>query len=73
MAAMVPTVPGASGDRIFRMTGTDPSIVIPTVMIGQGNKFEIWDEEHWNEQRESWLSMEPGTGPVPVEMESLSL
>lgn len=25
------------------------------VLIGQGNKFELWDEARWNEQREGWL------------------
>lgn len=25
------------------------------VMIGQGNKFEIWDEQLWQKRREEWL------------------
>jgi MraZ protein len=25
------------------------------VLIGQGNKFELWDEARWNELREGWL------------------
>ncbi|HEB97013.1 MAG TPA: transcriptional regulator MraZ [Sedimenticola thiotaurini] len=25
------------------------------VMIGQGRKFELWDEELWNRQRDEWL------------------
>jgi MraZ protein len=25
------------------------------VLIGQGNKFELWDEEAWNRQRDTWL------------------
>ena len=24
-------------------------------MVGQGNKFELWDEEVWNGKREEWL------------------
>ena len=24
-------------------------------VLGQGNKFELWDEEAWNEQRDRWL------------------
>ncbi len=43
------------------------------VMIGQGNKFEIWNEDLWNERREQWLSQQVEQGPLPVEMESLSL
>ncbi|MEK7303841.1 MAG: division/cell wall cluster transcriptional repressor MraZ, partial [Pseudomonadota bacterium] len=26
------------------------------VMIGQGNKFEIWDEAKWNARRAEWLT-----------------
>ncbi len=43
------------------------------VMIGQGNKFEIWNEALWREQREAWLSEDFGSGPLSVEVESLSL
>lgn len=43
------------------------------VMIGQGNKFEIWNDEFWNTRREEWLSQDVEGGPLPVEMESLSL
>lgn len=43
------------------------------VMIGQGNKFEIWNEELWNERREQWLTEDGELGPLPVEMETLSL
>ena len=25
------------------------------MLIGQGSRFELWDELHWNERRESWL------------------
>lgn len=43
------------------------------VMIGQGNKFEIWNEQFWNERREQWLTEDGESGPLPVELESLSL
>lgn len=44
------------------------------VLIGQGNKFEIWNEELWNSRREEWLSQDTeGGGPLSVELESLSL
>lgn len=43
------------------------------VMIGQGNKFEIWDEEAWNARREDWLAEDDAAGPLPAELESLSL
>ena len=43
------------------------------VMIGQGNKFEIWNEPLWHERRDQWLAEDGDGGPLPVEMESLSL
>ena len=41
------------------------------ILIGQGNKFELWDEESWNEKRDSWL--EEDDADLPAELESLSL
>jgi len=44
------------------------------VLIGQGNKFEIWDEGLWNTQRETWLAEEAGKGnEIPDEMKNFSL
>lgn len=43
------------------------------VMIGQGNKFEIWDETQWNTRRAEWLSATDGEGELPDELGSLSL
>jgi len=43
------------------------------VMIGQGNKFEIWDEAQWNTRRAEWLSANDGDGELPDELGSLSL
>jgi MraZ protein len=31
------------------------------VLIGQGKKFEVWDEQSWNDRRESWLEEENET------------
>ncbi len=43
------------------------------VLVGQGAKFELWDEETWNKNREEWLAEEAESGePLPVELESLS-
>lgn len=45
-----------------------------TLLIGQGNKFELWDEERWNERRDSWLTDEEGDElPLSAELESLTL
>ena len=43
------------------------------VLIGQGNKFELWNERTWNERCEEWLAVGEDDGPLSVELESLSL
>ena len=43
------------------------------VLIGQGHKFELWDEANWNEKRDAWLSGDDGQAGLPAELESLSL
>jgi len=44
------------------------------VMIGQGKKFELWDEETWDERSACWLAETTAAdGEVPAELESLSL
>ncbi len=42
------------------------------VLVGQGDKYEIWDEAHWVAQRESLLASEIDESALPVELESLS-
>jgi len=49
--------------------GLDKSIVL----IGQGNKFELWDEALWNERRDGCLAEDDGLEELPAELESLSL
>ncbi|MBT8136907.1 MAG: division/cell wall cluster transcriptional repressor MraZ [Gammaproteobacteria bacterium] len=44
------------------------------ILIGQGNKFELWDQERWNERRDTWLADEESeTGSLPADLETLSL
>lgn len=44
------------------------------VMIGQGNKFEVWDEAHWQGRRDHWLAQSgQGSELLPDEMRTLSL
>ncbi len=44
------------------------------ILIGQGKKFEIWDEETWNESQEEWLAaVQAGDGDLPAALEELSL
>lgn len=44
------------------------------VLIGQGKKFEIWDEQLWNENQQTWLDeADSGEGEIPSALENLSL
>lgn len=44
------------------------------VMIGQGNKFEVWDESLWQSRREQWLADEASKEDgLPDEMKTFSL
>ena len=44
------------------------------ILIGQGNKFELWDETRWSERRDQWLSGGADESlTLPAELESLSL
>ncbi len=44
------------------------------VLIGQGNKFEVWDESLWQSKREQWLAEEASREDgLPDEMKTFSL
>ncbi len=43
------------------------------VLIGQGNRFELWSEGSWEERREQWLTEDDSDQPLPAELETLSL
>ncbi len=44
------------------------------VILGQGNKFEIWNETAWEAQRDEWLeSVGDDSVPTPESLQSLSL
>lgn len=44
------------------------------MLVGQGKKFEIWDETHWQATRSDWIKEGVmGAGPLPPELEALSL
>ncbi|MQM37289.1 Transcriptional regulator MraZ [wastewater metagenome] len=44
-----------------------------TVLIGQGNKFELWDEDEWLRRRDEWLAEASEEEDLPEELEALSL
>ncbi|MDH4125225.1 MAG: division/cell wall cluster transcriptional repressor MraZ [Gammaproteobacteria bacterium] len=41
------------------------------MLIGQGNKFELWDEDAWTEKRDAWLAGNDD-GELPADLESIS-
>jgi len=44
------------------------------MLVGQGKKFELWDEEHWLHRRQIWLEEESsGDSMLPEELKKLSL
>lgn len=43
------------------------------MLIGQGNKFELWNEERWNARRDEWLADGAGElASLTQELETLS-
>lgn len=45
------------------------------MLVGQGKKFELWDETHWQARRDQWLSEESSDSEsgLPDEVKKLSL
>jgi MraZ protein len=45
------------------------------VLVGQGKKFELWDEAHWDKSRSHWLHEESSSADsaLPEEVKSISL
>ncbi len=45
------------------------------VLVGQGKKFELWDETHWTNSRDHWLEEESNgsNSGLPDEVKSISL
>ncbi|MDP9011897.1 MAG: division/cell wall cluster transcriptional repressor MraZ [Pseudomonadota bacterium] len=43
------------------------------MLIGQGVRFELWDEARWNEKRDEWLASEGTGGDLSADLETLSI
>ena len=43
------------------------------VLIGQGNKFELWNADRWEQSREVWLNENSDEDSLPEQLESFSL
>jgi MraZ protein len=43
------------------------------MLIGQGVRFELWDEARWNTRRDEWLASDASAGELPTDFETLSI
>ncbi|MHA7840828.1 MAG: division/cell wall cluster transcriptional repressor MraZ [Gammaproteobacteria bacterium] len=43
------------------------------MLVGQGKKFELWGESHWEEERAKWLSLSFDDGALPEALKQLAL
>lgn len=43
------------------------------VLVGQGKKLELWDEDLWNKNREQWLQETNDVSELSEELQNLSL
>ncbi|NNM61308.1 MAG: division/cell wall cluster transcriptional repressor MraZ [Steroidobacteraceae bacterium] len=48
-------------------------LVRDAMLIGQGMRFELWDEARWDARRDEWLAGEETAGDLPAELETLTL
>ena len=63
-----------SGRILVPATLRDFAMMSKAVMlVGQGNKFEIWSDDLWTAKRSEWLQEEMDLDKLSVEMEQLSL
>jgi transcriptional regulator MraZ len=42
------------------------------MLIGQGIRFELWDEARWNALSDEWLASPESTTDLPAELDTLS-
>jgi MraZ protein len=57
-------------EPLRRFAGLDKRVVL----IGQGNKFEVWDEDGWIKARDEWIDEEQSDeAELPPELGMLSL
>jgi MraZ protein len=43
------------------------------VLVGQGAKFELWDEARWNERSDAWVASDSDTDGLPPDFDTLSI
>ncbi len=53
--------------RLRQFAGLDKKVVL----VGQGSRFELWDEDKWNRQQDELMNSEDDHFEMPSELESL--
>ena len=43
------------------------------VLLGQGVRFELWDETRWSKRCGEWISTDGNTGEQPIDFNTLSI
>jgi MraZ protein len=43
------------------------------VLVGQGVKFELWDQTRWSERCDAWPTTDGSSGELPADFDNLSL
>jgi MraZ protein len=49
------------------------SLTRDAVLVGQGVKFELWDEARWIEGRDAWLASDDPSGELSPDLDSMSM
>jgi MraZ protein len=49
------------------------SLTRDAMLIGQGERFELWDQARWNERRDEWLADTASASDLPAQLETLAL
>jgi MraZ protein len=49
------------------------SLTRDAMLIGQGERFELWDQARWNERRDEWLADTSSASDLPAQLETLAL
>lgn len=45
-----------------------------TILLGQGKKFELWSEPHWQQRRDDWMDRDGADGgDLPAVLDNLTL
>jgi MraZ protein len=43
------------------------------MLVGQGVKFELWDEARWKARSDAWLASDASAGDLPPDFDTLSI